>query len=81
MGSYENNRSGGKMIGDVNISHNEVTLNKTEISGFGHGNRSTTSFTAQMHAKNKAIENFSEPAQRHLAMSSSMAVTRAQENL
>ena len=79
MGSYEKNRSGGKVIGEVNLTHNEGanTLNKTEISGFGHGNRSTTSFTAQMHAKNKALDAFSEPAQRQLAMSSSMAVTRA----
>ena len=63
MGSYEKNRTGNKLVGEVNSSHNDGvhTLNKTEIAGFGHGNRSTTSFTAQMHAKNKAPDNFSEP--------------------
>lgn len=80
IGSYEHNRSGIQAIAEGGFMQGEGTNPPLHAEGHsGLGIRSTTSFTAQMHAKNRVLETFGESVSRQLAMSSSMGVTRAQD--
>ena len=80
ISAYEHNRSGIQAVAESDLVQGEATnppLHAEVPQGLGM--RSTTSFTAQMHAKNRALETFGESVSRQLAMSSSMGVTRAQD--